>query len=185
MTYFRVAFSFTIRTRFVMNMSPPDSSFDSTYRRAGRILLIFFLVHAVLVATHLGEFWPSSIYPMFSQGGNPWSRALVREVSAAPDDSLWAPSTFDTLPGEPFALGQVGVNQNDVANFISKSDTWNERRVGAMRRMFDDALDERGLLLMRADGVIEGDTLTVTFTPFLLLDADSTYFNPNLEYRRN
>ncbi len=161
------------------------SSLDATYRKAGRALLVFFLVHAVLVATHLGEFWPSSIYPMFSQGGNPWSRALVREVSAPVDSAFWTSATFETLPGEPFALDRVGVNQNDVANFIAKSDTWNERRVRAMRRMFDEALDERNLLLMRANGVIEGDTVAVTFTPFLLLGTDSTYFNPHLEYRRN
>lgn len=36
------------------------------------------VVYGLLVAIHLGEFWPFSIYPMFSQTGNPWTGAAER-----------------------------------------------------------------------------------------------------------
>ena len=54
-------------------------------RKALRITLGTLIVYALLVATHLGEFWPFSIYPMFSQAGNPWSRAVVREMPPGTD----------------------------------------------------------------------------------------------------
>ena len=52
-----------------------------------------------------------------------------------------------------------------------------------MRKVFGEALNDHALLLMRADGRIEGeDSVVVAFTPFILLTPDSTYFNPNLTF---
>jgi hypothetical protein len=34
----------------------------------------------------------------------------------------------------------------------------------------------------RADGTIHDDSVSVVFTPFLLMAPDTTYFNPNLHY---
>ena len=42
-----------------------------------------------LLPSHEGEFWPFSIYPMFSQAGNPWTRAMVLDVTTTPDAELW------------------------------------------------------------------------------------------------
>lgn len=161
-------------------------------KRAGRLLVSLLLLNTLLVLTHLGEFWPQerhhelgefwpfSIYPMFSRGGHPWVRSLVREV---PDDSIsWHPGSFDDLPGTAYALNDVGINQNDIANFISKSKTWDATRVAGFRSVFEGDLADKYLLILRADGSISGDSVSVTFTPFLLLGPDSTYFNPHLDY---
>ncbi len=164
------------------------------YKTAGRLLAGLVLLQGLLVTTHLGDFWPAerthelgefwpfSIYPMFSQGGKPWVRSLVRDVPAADDPALWRTRSFDDLPGQPYALDDVGVLQNDIANFISKSRTWNARRIAAIRKVFGDELALKNLLIFRAEGKIGDDTVNVSFTPFLLLAPDSTYFNPHLSY---
>lgn len=161
-----------------------DSAPSPRYRTARRVLVGTLLVYALLVATHLGEFWPFSIYPMFSQGGKPWSRALVRDVSALPVDAVWDGVTaFADLPGAPYPLQPTGINQNDIANFVSKSRSWNPTRVAAMKHVFGDDLSDRSLLVMRVEGRIDAaDTVALTFTPFILLTPDSAYFNPSLTY---
>lgn len=149
-----------------------------------RILLGTLLVYLLLVSTHLGEFWPFSIYPMFSRGGHDWSRAIVRDMSSSDPAIKWEPSTIDTLPGTPFALNDEGINQNDIANFVAKSAQWSPRRIAAMRKVFGAALDSKRLLLYRAEGHLEDDKrVTVTLTPFIFMTSDSTAFNPSLDIR--
>ncbi len=153
------------------------------YRKSLRILAGTFVVYALLVSTHLGEFWPFSIYPMFSRGGHPWVRSVVREAPAHPSEALWRPRTApDALPGRPFPLDLAGINQNDVANFVSKSDVWDAARVKAMRKVFGEALHDRALLIVRAEGHLDDNAVTVAYTPFLLLTPDTTFFNPSLSF---
>lgn len=132
------------------------------------------MVYGLLVATNLGEFWPFSIYPMFSQGGIAWSRAVVREV---PDDSVrWEPVSLNDLPGDPYPLVEHGIDHIDLANFVSKTQYWDEERLAGLRKMFGQAeLEQRNLLVMRAHGqMIEGDSVVVSFTPYVLLTAGET-----------
>lgn len=148
--------------------------------RAVRFLLGTFLVYALLVATHLGEFWPFSIYPMFSQGANPWARAVVRELP--PDaDFAWRPHIAAELPGDPFPLLPNGIDPIDLANFVSKTKQWHGERVAGLRHMFYDQVDEKRLLVVRVDGRIdETDTVRVLFTPYALIGPDTTALNPAL-----
>jgi hypothetical protein len=149
--------------------------------RAKNLLAGSFLLYAVLVATNLGEFWPFSIYPMFSQGGNPWSRALVRDVTGEPFDSTWQTVSWADLPGSPFATMPNGLDHTDLANFVSKTERWNEERVGGLRTMFRAHTGERDLLVMRANGrMIEGDSVLVEFVPYVLLSGGRALANPEL-----
>ena len=67
-------------------------------------------VYALTVAVNLGEFWPFSIYPMFSQAGNPWSRSVVREVP--PGDTLsWDTTALADIPGQPYGVRSGGVGR--------------------------------------------------------------------------
>jgi hypothetical protein len=151
------------------------------YRKAKRIVLITVVVYALLVATHLGEFWPFSIYPMFSRGGHPWSRALVRDVTGETDAVPWTPVEKAELPGKPYALVPNGIDQIDLANFVSKTQHWDANRVAGLERMFHDQLEGRLLLIMRADGHIdEDDSVRVLFIPYALLGASGTELNPTL-----
>lgn len=153
--------------------------------KARRLLLGTLAVYALLVATHLGEFWPFSIYPMFSQGGNAWSRAIVRDVSAARaggEGVRWQPvERAGRLPGEPFPLLRYGIDPIDLANFVSKTKTWDADRLGGLRTMFHDHVGQRDLLVMRVNGrLTEGDSVVVEYVPYVLLRADSTAANPRL-----
>lgn len=154
----------------------------SLYQRAIRVVGGVFVVYALLVATHLGEFWPFSIYPMFSQAGNQWSRSVVREMPEDMDDwSSWKAVPFSELPGETYPLVPVGVNQNDVANYVSKTETWTEKRQQGLRSMFTKSRDlQRPLLVMKVRGELTGDSVQVRAHPMLLFAPDSTHLRPDL-----
>ncbi|MEX0821035.1 MAG: hypothetical protein WD021_02725 [Rhodothermales bacterium] len=149
-------------------------------KKSLRVLLGTLLVYAFLVATNLGEFWPFSIYPMFSQGGIPWSRAVVREV---PDDSVrWESTRLEHLPGDPYPLAQHGIDHIDLANFVSKTEIWDDDRLAALRKMFgEDELDRRHLLVLRARGRISASDLVIlSFEPYVLLTHDETMSSDHL-----
>jgi hypothetical protein len=153
----------------------------SALRRAGRLLAGTLVVYALLVATHRGEFWPFSIYPMFSQAGNPWSRAVVRDVTDEPTPVRWETVSLDSLPGEPFALRPHGVNNIDLANFVSKTETWTPKRVQGLRSLFTPHYRDRELLVMRVNGrLVGGDSVAVEFVPYVYLHADSSALRPSL-----
>ncbi len=151
------------------------------YRRAGRVIVITLAVYAALVGTNLGEFWPFSIYPMFSQGGNPWSRTAVRDVTNV-DSLSWKNQSSGDLPGEPYPLLAHGVDPIDLANFISKTERWDERRVAGLRKMFKaNTLGDRRLLVMRVNGrITPDDSVIVEFVPHAVLTADATTLNEAL-----
>ncbi|MDX1638082.1 MAG: hypothetical protein R3281_08945 [Balneolaceae bacterium] len=150
-------------------------------KKAVRIILVTFLIYGVLVASHEGEFWPFSIYPMFSQAGNPWKRAIVRDVSETDRDSLWQVMTQETLAGEPVALDRLNINTNDIANYLSKTEVWTEGKLNGLRKLFDRELSHRPLLLLQARGFLtEQDSVRVQFTPFIYLSGDTTIINKSL-----
>ncbi len=152
------------------------------HQKALHIIIGTIALSALLVSTHLGEFWPFSIYPMFSRGGHPWVRSVVRDVSGTDAAPLWA--TLDDpsdLVGNPYPLEPAGINQNDIANFVSKSDRWDAGRIGAMRKVFGKTLNDRSLLVYRVDGKLVDDrNVRVRFVPFILMTPDTTYLNPTL-----
>jgi hypothetical protein len=122
---------------------------------------------------------------MFSQGGNPWSRAVVRDVSDVPGGAervRWQPvARAERLPGEPFPLLRHGIDPIDLANFVSKTTTWDTDRLDGLRTMFHDHVGQRDLLVMRVNGrLTEDDSVVVEYVPYVLLRADSTAANPQL-----
>ena len=158
-------------------------------KRAGRILLVTLALYVGLVATHLGEFWPFSIYPMFSKTGRPWSRAIVRVVSAeAPESFDWSTVPIDAMPGEGFALKDHDIDPIDLANFVSKTRSWDAERVQGLHQMF--ARELKGdtdllLLVMRVNGRLERDgsgkeDVVLEAVPYVMLDTERGYANPDL-----
>ena len=107
-------------------------------QKSVRITLISFIIYGALVATHEGEYWPFSIYPMFSKAGNPWTRAIVRDVTSVTDTLLWNTTSIEPLQGDPVSMKEIGVDQIDYSNFVSKTKTWNSNRVSALRTMFGE-----------------------------------------------
>lgn len=148
---------------------------ESFQKKSIQYLLAVLVVFALLVAPHEGEFWPLSIYPMFSQAGNPWTRALVRDVSATPDSLKWKATDLEGLNGTPVALQEYGVDQIDFANFISKTETWTPKRKKALQVMFGkENITNRELMVMKVQGRLVGDdSVTVETIPLLLVTAEN------------
>ena len=152
-------------------------------KKSTKVLLYTVLVYGILVATHRGEFWPFSIYPMFSQAGNPWTRALVRDVT---NDSLkqdWTDKRMDQLPGRQFAMDSVGINQNDLANFISKNKKWSDQQVQGLRKYFQEKLDSQALLVFKVRGKFSeefSDSVAIDYEPYIYFSSDTTILNPKL-----
>ena len=156
-------------------------NYQHAYRKALRILTGTLIVYALLVASHRGEFWPFTIYPMFSQGGQPWSRAVVRDITASPDVLRWEPSSAAALPGQPFPLIRHGISPIDLANFVSKSTKWDSARVTGLKQMFYDQMQQRSLLVMRVNGRLdESDSVRVEFVPYVFLSSERTALHPRL-----
>ncbi len=155
----------------------------SEMHRSMKIIGIILIIYAVLVATHEGEFWPFSIYPMFSQAGNPWTRAMVLDVTEADDEAYWHSQTLDNKAGSPVALRNFGVDQIDYSNFMTQTENWTPERRDALRAMFGShRIGDQHLLAAKVHGEIVGeDSVVVRIEPFLLITADSVYKNPLLD----
>ncbi|MCC5906288.1 MAG: hypothetical protein JJU13_08785 [Balneolaceae bacterium] len=152
-------------------------------RRRMKIIGITLLIYAMLVASHEGEFWPFSIYPMFSQAGNPWTRAMVMDVTDLPDEEIWLNQPLESKAGTPVALREIGVDQIDYSNFISKTENWTDSRRDAVRTMFGpENIGEARWMAAKVHGRMIGeDSVAVQIQPFLLVTADSVYMNPLLD----
>lgn len=154
----------------------------SSTKRGMKIIGVILLVYTALVATHEGEFWPFSIYPMFSQAGNPWTRAIVLDVSDVPEDEIWNPRSLSDLSVEPVPMSSLGVDQIDYSNFVSKTTRWTESRRNALRSMFGpENIGAGRWMASKVQGkLVAEDSVVVMIQPFLLVTADSVYMNPQL-----
>lgn len=150
------------------------------------ILTGILVVYVALVATHKGEFWPFSIYPMFSQGAHPWTHSMVRDVSHIPQINWHKKDAQSKLPGQPFALDQLGMGQNDLTAFIDKTNHWSQTQIQGLRYYFRGKLDKHDYLIFKVHGHISKgsrDTVVVSYHPFILIRKDTTIFNPSFSGR--
>lgn len=153
----------------------------SLQTKALQLVGAVLVAYALLVATHRGEFWPFSIYPMFSQAGTPWTRSLVRQMPNDRNPS-WDTTSLQALPGTAFPLEARGINENDVANYVSKTEAWTPARLRGLRSIFAGSYDfSTSLLILRVRGELVDDSVSVTATPLLLFTADTTRLNPSLD----
>ncbi|MCC5940939.1 MAG: hypothetical protein JJU37_05300 [Balneolaceae bacterium] len=153
----------------------------SETHRGMKIIGIILIIYAALVATHEGEFWPFSIYPMFSQAGNPWTRAMVMDITDRSDDEMWVRTTLQHKAGEPVPVFNYGVDQIDFSNFVSKTEDWTESRIRAMHTMFGgENIGENRWMVAKVHGRMVGaDSVTVEIEPLILLTGDDAVLNPD------
>jgi hypothetical protein len=152
-------------------------------QRSVRIVVGTLVAFILLVATHRGEFWPFSIYPMFSQAGRPWSRTVVRSLPAGTTaaDIDWSPARLQDLPGEAFAAEAEDIEAIDLANYVIKTKDWNAERLWGLHHMFADKLEGRTLLVVRVDGIVDDEEIMVRFMPYVLLTPAGAILTPELD----
>lgn len=148
--------------------------------RAAKALATTLVIYTVTVATHLGEFWPFSIFPMFSQAGKPWTRALVVEVSPALD--AWGPWELDQLPGPPYPLRSHNISTNDLAQVVKRTSDWGSGRTTLLDDLFAAAKAEgRTLLVLRVDGSLDdAGQARIVATGVVRLAPGEDHVNPEL-----
>lgn len=155
-----------------MSLSASASSTpDALARRTLKALGAVALCYVALIATHGGEFWPFSVYPMFASAGKPWQRALVRVVSAG-DDGSPAGHALSELPGSPLPLGEHGVPQNDLSSLVQRAERWSDAELEALGTMFADLPCRAPLLVLRVRGSLEAGELSERATPVARVGCD-------------
>lgn len=154
----------------------------NSYTKQKKILLAVLIVNLLLVSTHEGEFWPFSIFPMFSKAGNPWDRAVVERIEDPNGENLWEARPLDDVRQRVVGLDDYGIDTIDYSNFVSKTTDWNDRRVRALRDMLDieDVQNEYWMVTKVSGYLTEEDSVVVKTQPLFLLSADTTLSNPNL-----
>jgi hypothetical protein len=152
-------------------------------RRGMKVIGIALIVYGLLVATHLGEFWPFSIYPMFSKAGQPWTRAMVMDVTGLEESEIWERTRLENRVAEPVSVRAQGVDQIDFSNFVSKTENWTETRKEALQEMFGkENIGSDSWMVSKVQGRLVGeDSVVVNVQPFLLLTSDTVRTNPLLE----
>lgn len=154
----------------------------SSAKRGLKVIGITLLIYGVLVASHEGEFWPFSIYPMFSQAGNPWTRAIVVDVTDFDDEEIWNSYALDDRTAGVVPVRSYSVDQIDFSNFVSKTQNWTDSRRAALIRMFGaDQIGDREWMVSKVSGEMAGpDSVAIRILPFIKISADTTETNPNL-----
>jgi hypothetical protein len=133
--------------------------------------LALMVAYGALVASHGGEFWPFSIFPMFAKAGRVWSRAIVRDVGADFSGVRWSELEPHELPGRPFPLDAVSIDQNDLSALVSPpGDRLDGARLGMLDRWFQEVRGDRHLVIYAAHGWFDGDGLVrVRYRPVALV----------------
>lgn len=130
-----------------------------------------------LLATHRGEFWPYSTYPMFARAGKRWQRSVVREDDGIAAEERWRAHTLDALPGTPFPLEKYGVEAVELNGYLDATSDWDDARSAGLRALFGSGLQGHKLLVYRVTpGAGIRDALA---TPILALDESGLELPPS------
>lgn len=155
------------------------------FQKAYKAILFFLVGMSLLLATHLGEFWPFSIYPMFSQAGKTWQRALVIQTDQLNEAKWDTLQSVESLPGTVLALKKYDIPQNDFANFLHKTPVWTHKKQRALHHIFSE-VDEGKLLIYRVVGSLNTQNEVIyEFIPMMKIKEDGWQMNPALRIDSN
>jgi hypothetical protein len=157
-------------------MTPPSPALDETAleRRFVRVGAALLATYLVLALTHGGEFWPFSRFPMFSNARKPWLRATMRELSDAELARPLAEVGERDLPGAPFPLTALEVEQNDLSEVIKNMGESLDAEELQLLRRFGARIGQRKVVLYAVRGRLRSDrSVRVRYRPLALLTHDA------------
>jgi hypothetical protein len=139
--------------------------------------VIIMALYAALVAGHHGEFWPFSIFPMFSRAGRPWTRATVRDVGNDVGCVRWSATTERHLPGRPFPLAEAGIDQNDLSELVaSAGEHLDAERRAVLDHWFQGPRKHRQLAIYSVRGSLDGERrVQLLYTPVAIVGPRGTF----------
>jgi hypothetical protein len=143
-------------------------------RRFKWLLIGVVVTYVAMINLHHNEFWPFSRFPMFARSGTPWTRPLVRELSAEEASQPLAEVWEDQLPGRAFRLHAHHINQDDLGQVLRPMvDGMNQEQADFLARYFSDVRAKRLLVLYAARGSFRPDrSVQVRFRPLARMGPD-------------
>jgi hypothetical protein len=151
-------------------------------KKAIYLLAGILVAYIALTATHKGEFWPFSIYPVFSQGAHPWDYAVVRGVNLNSKGPVWTKKTVKQLRGDLIGLNHLGLTQTKLSVFLDQKWPPNETKIQLLRKYFKNKLSDKNILIYKVHGQRTGKKSSFAMTnctPLILLKQDTTLLNTN------
>jgi tetrahydromethanopterin S-methyltransferase subunit F len=152
---------------------PPEQAADAFAldRRFKGVTIGLVSAYLLLALTHGGEFWPFSRFGMFATPARPWLRATLRELSAEQIVQPLREVGVKELAGQPFALGSLGIDQNDLSEMLRKlKEPLEGPQLALIARYFKDVRD-RNLVLYTVRGSLRSAdrSLRVRYRPLALI----------------
>jgi hypothetical protein len=157
-----------------MTVPPPTEQAADAFaleRRFQRVTIGLVSAYLLLALAHGGEFWPFSRFGMFSNPARPWLRATLREL---PTEQIGQPLRevgVKELPGQRFALGSLGIDQNDLSEMLrNMKEPLDATQLALIARYFKDVRD-RNLVLYAVSGKLRSAdrSLRVRYRPLALI----------------
>ena len=154
-------------------------------RRTAAVLIAVLAVYAGLVLTHRGEYWPFSVFPMFSTFRQTWSTPVVREIPGTAGADVWRATGLDLLPGTVFSLDTYGVNLHELRSLFLSNEAWEPQEILSLRSLIGEAnIRGRHLLVIDVRGKVDQDErVSVEGVPLAIFSENDTRMNPALEGR--
>ena len=114
-------------------------------------------------------------------GTDPLSGNFHRKIPSR-RTQLISVTNLDNLPGEPFSVRAFGVDPIDLANFVSKTQTWDDVRVAALRKMiFQEDTYGSQVVVYRVRGELAEDSeVLLEAKPYVVLSPSGDRVNPEV-----
>lgn len=154
------------------------------------ILMATAVAYVGLVASHRGEFWPFSVFPMFSRAGKPWVRVVLRELEpdAVVGDTTWDTVPREALPGRALGLDEGALDLGLLSRSARKAETWVAKPEAGQDfvRELGAVPEGRRVLVVRAHGRLEeGGEVVTAYEPIAVVEDSSLRLSPHLEAPRD
>lgn len=154
----------------------------TAHRRAAAAVIGMLVVYAVLVLANQGEFWPFSVFPMYSKGRESWARPLIIELPQTAGPEIWRARQLDELPGDVFSLFTKDVDEDRLRMVWNATETWTAADIVRLRPLIgENNIRGRRLLVMDVRGEpAPDDGVSVICFPLAVLTEEGTLLNPSL-----
>jgi hypothetical protein len=158
--------------------------FGSGNRKAASLVVVVLVAYAGLTLTHGGEYWPFSVFPMFSKPRPSWSTPVIREIAKTAGDEIWQVTSLDHLPGSGFSLDTYGVKIHELRSVFLSNEAWEPNEILSLRSLIGEAnIRGRRLLVMDVRGQLDpDDRVSVACLPLAILSENDTRLSPVLRH---
>ncbi len=140
-------------------------------QKTKKIFISVFVIYAILVASHEGEFWPFSIYQMFSEGGKDWSKSLLLDLPEE-ECSIAAFESLEELSEYAIALIPHSVSQSDLSNYVKRARYWDDPTISGLQSLISNVIDENSVCLVNIRTGLRDNIMVSEIRPLLWVSKE-------------